>query len=50
MKKTYARPQIEVLILQNNNMLLGASLPIGEKEREVDSGLAPSFLPEELDE
>ena len=50
MKKTYARPQIEVLIL-HNNMLLSASLPInGEKEKEVDSGLAPSFLPEELDE
>lgn len=48
MKKTYARPQIEVLILQNNNMLLSASLPIGEEE--VDEALAPSFLPEELDE
>ncbi len=51
MKKTYARPQIEVLILHNNNMLLSASLPIDDKkEKEVDSGLAPSFLPEELDE
>ena len=51
MKKTYARPQIEVLILQNNNMLLSASLPIDDGEKEVDEGLAPSFLPEEeLDE
>ena len=50
MKKTYAKPHIEVLILQNNNMLLSASLPI-DGEKEVDEGLAPSFLPEEeLDE
>lgn len=50
MNKTYIRPIIEVLALQDNNMLLSGSLPIvGEKE--VDEGHAPSFLPEEeLDE
>lgn len=50
MNKTYIRPIIEVLALQDNNMLLSGSLPIDDTE-EVDSGLAPSFLPEEeLDE
>ena len=50
MNKTYIRPIIEVLALQDNNMLLSGSLPIDEGTKEVDSGLAPSFLPEELDE
>lgn len=47
MNKTYIRPIIEVLALQDNNMLLSGSLPIDDKE--VDRGLAPSYV-SELDE
>ena len=48
MNKTYIRPIIEVLALQDNNMLLSGSLPIDDT-KEVDRGLAPSYV-SELDE